>query len=723
MEYKDFLERKLLMVESSGFEPKELNDNLFPFQEFIVRSALKIGRYAIFADTGMGKTIMQLSWANQVNIHTGKPVLILAPLAVSAQTINEGVKFSIKVNKYEGPDKLKGIYISNYEQLDNIDCSKFGGIVLDESSILKNFNGKYKQKIIDEFLNTPYKLACTATPSPNDPMELGNHSEFLNIMSYFEMLAMYFFHDGGQTAKWKLKGHAEQDFYNWVSQWATMINLPSDIGFKDDGYILPNLNYNECQIETPKQENGKLFNDGHVNATDYNRTLRITKELRLKETKRILDTLTGQVIIWIKQNEEADYMCKMLSGYDFREVKGSDNPDKKEKNLIEFGQGKYRILITKLKIAQFGLNFQSCNNQIFASLDFSFESTYQGIRRSWRFGQTKEVNVFLITTDLMHNVYETINIKQRQFTTMQQKMSKAINKIYKLKQSNLKDEVKTEDYHIMQGDCVELSKTIKDNSIDFSVFSPPFASLYTYSDNLEDMGNSSDQKEFFIHFEFLITELERIIKPGRLCAVHCMDLPIAKGKEGYIGRRDFSGDIIRSFQDRGFIFHSRITIWKDPVIEMQRTKSLGLLYKQLKKDSTLSRTGNPDYLIIFRKHGDNVEPIQNTQIPVDLWQKYASPVWMDINQSDTLQFRTAKENKDEKHICPLQLNVIERAIVLWSNPGDLVYSPFGGIGSELYQALKMDRKAVGCELKGSYFELMKRNLANIMENKNQLKIC
>lgn len=730
-EYTQFLKEKKKKVINSGLKPKTLNSNLFDFQKYIVKKALIAGKYAIFSDTGTGKTLMQLEWANQVRNKTQKPVLILAPLAVSGQTIKEGKKFGIEIAKYKLLSKKDDIfdhsppiYITNYEQLENIDCSVFSGIVLDESSILKNFNGKYRNFIIEKFKETPYKLACTATPSPNDPMELGNHSEFLDKMQYNEMLAMYFVHDGGNTSKWKLKGHAENAFYNWISTWAVMLNKPSDLGFDNEGYNLPELHYKEEMIITPKTDNGKLFNDSHVNATDYNSTLRKTKELRLNRVKEIVDSTNGdQVIVWVKQNEEADYMKKLLSDYDFRDVRGSDSQLKKETDLLDFADGKYKILITKLKIAQFGLNFQSCHVQIFAALDFSFESTYQGIRRSWRFGQESEVFIYLVTTDTMENVFEIINRKQKQHIKMQKDMTKAINEHSAFTENGIqKDEIKTENYHIIKGDSVVEVKKIADKSIDFSIFSPPFASLYTYSDNIEDMGNSKDGNDFFKHFGFLVADLNRILKDGRLVAVHCMDLPISKGRDGYIGRRDFSGDIIRLFEANNFIFHARVTIWKDPVIEMQRTKALGLLHKQIKKDSSLSRTGNPDYLVIFRKHGENLEPIENKEMPVDVWQKYASPVWMDINQSDTLQFRTAKENKDEKHICPLQLNVIERAVILWSNPGDTVLTPFMGIGSEVWQSVKMGRKGVGIELKNSYFDLAKKNMNDLEQNMKQLTL-
>ena len=587
---------------------------------------------------------------------------------------------------------------------------KFAGIVLDESSILKNFTGVIKSKLIDSFAKTKYKLCCTATPSPNDAMELGNHSEFLNIMGRNEMLSMYFVHDGGETSKWRLKKHAKKIFYQWVNSWSIMLANPKDIGFNGDNFILPKLNYIEHKVITPvKDDSLKLFNDNSVNATSFNAELRVTVIPRLEKVKEIIESSNENFIIWIKQNEEGDRLKSMI---DAVEVRGNETTDSKEKKLLAFAKNEYRILVTKSKIAQFGLNFQNCNNQIFASLDFSFEQLYQSIRRSYRFGQTKEVHIYIITTDTMENVISAIKEKEKQFYEMQSLMVNNITQISKSNFRTMKNKtIETEKYKLINGDCVTEIKTIPDESISLSVFSPPFADLYCYSDSIEDMGNSKDYKEFMIQFGFLVKELFRVIMSGHNVAVHCIDLPIQKGREGFIGLRDFSNMIRIAFEEVGFIYHSRITIWKDPVIEMQRTKALGLLHKQIKKDSTMSRVGLPDYVLVFRKDGERNNPVK-CKIPVDLWQKYASPVWLDINYSDTLQFRSSRDNHDEKHICPLQIPTIERLITLYSNENETVLSPFAGIGSEIYQAVKMNRKAIGIELKESYFNSMVKNLHN-----------
>ena len=268
-------------------------------------------------------------------------------------------------------------------------------------------------------------------------------------------------------------------------------------------------------------------------------------------------------------------------------------------------------------------------------------------------------------------------------------------------------------WSLYHGDSVEIIEGLPSNSLHFTIFSPPFSSLYTYSNSERDMGNCRDDEQFFKHFgEFLVPELLRVTMPGRLLSFHCMNLPTSKQTHGVIGIRDFRGDLIRVFTNAGWIFHSEVCIWKDPVTAMQRTKALGLLHKQIKKDSCMSRQGIPDYLVTMRKPGDNPERVSHTDesFPVDVWQKYASPVWMDINPSDTLQRESAREHNDERHICPLQLQVIQRALELWSNPNDVVFSPFAGIGSEGYQSIKMGRRFVGVELKESYFRQACLNL-------------
>ncbi len=719
MQYKEFLKTKEKNFISSGFKvkDKDLNINLFDFQKHILKIALEKGRFAIFADCGLGKTLMQLSWAECIFKKTNKKVLILAPLAVVNQTKNEAIKFKINIDSFD---------IYNFEQLKNIDISIYAGIVLDESSILKGRDGKLSRLIIDSFINTPYKLCCTATPSPNDHMELGQHSEFLGSMSYLEMLAMFFVHDGGETSKWRLRKHAQDDFWNFVCTWSISLDNPKSLGFKGDGYNLPNIEYIEHIIPVENNTN-TLFGEVAVSATDLHKDLKRSLNKRIDKTIELVNNSNEQWIIWTLKNDEANQLNKVIN--DSINVQGSDKPEYKAKYLNGFANKEFKSLITKTSIASFGMNYQNCSNMIFTSYDFKFEAFYQAVRRCYRFGQKNKVKVHLLVPESQINVRKTILEKENKHKTMIKEMSNYSSKTdYKLNKTNIiinNKEIKTNNYHLFNGDCVEESKKINTNEADLVVFSPPFAELYVYSDKPEDMGNVKNYKEFENHFKYLIPEIKRVLKPGRICAIHCMDLPIQKGKEGYIGLRDFSGMLIDWFTNEGFIYHAKTTIWKNPVTEMQRTKALGLLHKTIKKDSVMSRVGIPDYVLFFRNEGDNLIPIQHQDeseslpnyLPVDLWQKYASPVWNDVDYSRTLQYRSGRDGNDEKHICPLQLDTIERIIHLYSNENEVVFSPFGGIGSEGFQAITMNRKSISIELKESYFKLNAKNHRDVDNEK------
>jgi DNA modification methylase/superfamily II DNA or RNA helicase len=751
-EYQELLKSKVKKFIDSGFKIKQnqLNEMLFDFQKHIVTLAILKGRFAIFADCGLGKTFMQLEWSNQVSKKTKKPVLILAPLTVVAQTIREGERFGIKVVKAsfdkENPS-YEPIQIANYEQLDNIDTSIYSGIVLDESSILKNYTGKYKKQIIDLFKDTPYKLACTATPSPNDLNEIGNHSEFLNVLDAQDMRAKWFVRDEGMN-NYRLKGHAKTDFYGWISSWAVMLTNPSDLGFDGSNYILPKLEYFEKNIETIVRENGKLFNEGSVNATSFNKELKLTLISRFDEVAKIVNNSNEQFIVWVNQNEEEKKALELIP--DAIAVNGSEKNEVKEQKLLDFQNGKFRVLVTKKKIVQFGLNFQNCNNQIFATLDFSFEGLYQAIRRSYRFGQKKQVNIYLITTDTMENVMKSIEKKQSQFIEMQTEMNKYINgDAFGLLDSYEFKEVKTDNYWLMKGDsCIEI-KRIPDNSVDLIVFRPPFSSLFTYSNYIHDMGNNDSHEEFFKQYHFLLQDLYRILKPGRLMVCHTKDLAVYKNSSGYTGLYNFTKDHDTAVENVGFKYHSKINIWTDPVLEMQRTKTQRLLYKQLRKDSSYTGVGLPEYCTVYRKWEGNEEdwtPINNKtkdNFPLDVWQQWASPTWnvekqdlehlsevmsdykvatwMDIKRTDVLNNSEGTDLGDEKHIAPLQLSVIKRAVQMWSNPGETVFTPFLGIGSEIYKSVELGRYGIGIELKDKYFDTAVRNVNKAVDKHSQIK--
>jgi hypothetical protein len=558
-------------------------------------------------------------------------------------------------------------------------------VVIDESSILKSMDGKTRTQIINMFSKTDYRLACTATPAPNDFMELGNHAQFLGIMSIHEMLAKYFYHDGGETQKWTLKGHAENEFWKWICSWAVIIRKPSDIGHDNGDFILPELKTFHHQItahEGTDIEAGTLFKIEAVTLAEQREAKKITRVDRVKKCAELVNGNNEEWLVWGELNSECDLIEAHIPGS--VQVSGDDSIEEKEEKLNGFTSGKYRVLITKPKIGGFGMNWQHCRNVVFVGVTHSFEQYYQAIRRCWRFGQKREVNCHVISADIEGPVLSNLMRKEKDASFMIDNMIKHVSIFQNIhKTERIMDEYKTktdksEKWELNLGDSVELIRAVEESTIDYTIFSPPFASLYTYSNSMRDMGNCKNHSEFYEHFKFLVIDLLRVTKPGRLLSFHCMNLPTSKTRDGYIGITDFRGLLINMFQETGWIYHSEVVIWKDPVTAMQRTKALGLLHKQIKKDSCMSRQGIPDYLVTMRKQGINPDPVthDNDNFPVDLWQKYASPVWMDIRPGRTLQKESAREDKDEKHICPLQLDVIERAIHLWTNENDLVLSPF-----------------------------------------------
>jgi len=717
-DYEEFVKNKRRAEVETGHKPEELNEHLFDFQHAIVSWAVRRGRAAIFADTGLGKTLMQLAWADEVARQTNAPVMILAPLAVSEQTIEQGSTFGIHVERHTGAEVFgPHIYITNYERMDAIDFGSLAGLVLDESSILKSHDGKTRQKIIDAAQGIPYRLSCTATPSPNDFEELGNQCEFLGVMSRTEMLATYFKNDTGDTGTWILKGWGASKFWEWMGTWSVVLRNPSDLGFDGARYELPPLQYHEHVVET-ETLGGELFARPAVSMLERRQAQRGSIEDRCKALADVVNAETGEPwLIWCHLNDEAELLRSLIPGS--VNVQGSDSPESKTKNLLGFAHGDVRVLISKPKIAGFGMNWQHCARMAFVGLDDSFEKFYQAVRRCYRFGQKRNVHVHIFTAENEGQILANIRRKESQHHEMSTNMIEHMRDIMNNElngQTNIVDDYREETiegdgYTVHLGDCVKWARRMESDSIDYSVFSPPFADLFVYSNSDHDMGNCKNDDEFVAQLKFLIAELFRVIKPGRNVSFHCMNLPTTKMRQGYIGLRDFRGDLIRAFQDAGFIYHSEVAIWKDPVVAMQRTKALGLLHKTIRENSTMSRMGLPDYVVTMRKPGDcEVRVTHGDDLPVMMWQKYASPIWSDINQGRTLNKLPARDENDEKHMCPLQLDVIERCIHLWTNKGDLVFSPFTGIGSEGYSAVRMGRRFVGTELKPQYFELAHQNI-------------
>jgi len=399
--YQKFLDRKRIADPATGITGGFALPNVLKHhQADIVKWALNRGRAAIFAGTGLGKTLMELAWAEKVSEYTGKPVLIFAPLAVSQQHIREADKFGMFARIVAKQDDVAmGINVTNYHKIDHFDLSLFGGIVLDESSILKSTDGKYRTRIITECASIPFRLAATATPAPNDFMELGNHAEFLSVMSYTDMLATFFTHDGGDTQKWRLKGHAEQEFWKWMASWAVMLRKPSDLGYDNTGYDLPPLNYQSRMVHVeyvPSMETGHLFPMEARTMHERNSARRDSVSERV-ELAASITPKDRPFVWWCNLNSEADALTRAIPGA--VNLSGADDESAKERKMIDFTEGRIRALVTKASIAGFGMNWQHCADTGFVGLNDSFEQVYQAVRRFWRFGQDRPVNVTFISAE------------------------------------------------------------------------------------------------------------------------------------------------------------------------------------------------------------------------------------------------------------------------------------------------------------------------------------
>lgn len=921
--YESFLASKRELAVPVGFECANVSDRLFPFQRDIVRWACARGRAAIFADCGLGKTPMQLEWARQVHHHTGRRVLILAPLAVSSQTQREGEKFGIDVTACRsGTDVRDGINVTNYERLHLFDPESFGGIVLDESSILKGFDGTMRKQITDFARAIHYRLACTATPAPNDLIEITNHAEFLDVMSGKEILALFFKQDGNTTHAWRLKGHAREDFWRWMASWSVALRRPSDLGYSDEGFVLPPLEMHEVVVGAAPTS-GELFavhatsladvraaqrasltarvracfelvtngtNQGAVEgvqpsllreasreaqragtgvvpteqghdrsgraqglhagilrgepgqvATDSGtecsaqrptkgalrsgrraartrqgadqevlarqpteersaapqevrtdpsgeafaagETGTSVRDLRripdgqaealsgdrplprdgcgsrhpLREVQQGAGSLPGQPgptassstvpddrtpwIIWCNLNAEQSAL-EAVFGDRAISVYGSLSADEKESRLAAWLNGERPILLCKPSIAGFGLNLQRCANVAFVGLSYSYEQFYQAIRRCWRFGQKKPVHAHLVIAENEGAVKQAIERKEKQSMEM---MAEIVERMAGLQLEGQKRDVmeyrediaEGDGWQVRLGDVVKRIRELDDNSVGLTVTSPPFPGMYAYTNSPHDIGNVKSLGEAIEHLRFLIPELLRVTMPGRSCCLHLTQAVAFKGTDGYIGVKDFRGAMIRAMEDAGWVYYGEVAIDKDPQVKAIRTKDRGLLFKSLATESAHMHMALADYLLQFRKPGENPRPIRagisekygnpDGWITAEEWIEWAAPVWYrarpeypgGIRETDVLQVAAARDDNDEKHLCPLQLGVIERAVKLWSAPGDLVIDPFNGIGSTGYVALKLNRRYAGFELKESYWRVALKNLERAVNEREQ----
>jgi DNA modification methylase len=729
-EYAAFLATKRLTALACGItvDQAALNPKLFPFQKAIVQWALARGRAAIFADTGLGKTAMQLVWAQHIAAHTSLPVLILAPLAVSQQTVREGLRFGIGVTACRThADIQPGVNITNYEMLAHFQAGDMGGLVLDESSILKSFDGTTRKAITDFGSSIAYRLACTATPAPNDLLELSNHAEFLDVMRGKEIMALFFTQDGNTTHNWRLKGHARQDFWRWLASWSVAMRKPSDLGYENDGYDLPALHTHEIILDAPAPTE-TLFAVEALTLQERQRARRDSLSDRVTAAAALVNASDDAWVLWCDLNAESEALTRAIPGA--VQITGSDTPEYKARAMLDFVDGKHRVIVSKPSICGFGMNWQHCAHMAFVGLSDSWEQMYQATRRCWRFGQASEVQRYLIISETEGAVMKNLARKEAQAGEM---MDELVAHMAGLSlQAQQRDEMTYEetqasgrDWTLYLGDSVHLLDSIETESVGLSVFSPPFPGMYAYTNSPHDMGNTKGIQEMLDQFRYLASpeKLLRVTMPGRMCCIHLTQAPAFKHADGYIGLKDFRGDVIALMQAQGWIYYGEVTIDKDPQVKAQRTKERGLMFKTLATDSSLMRMAMADYLIYFMKPGANPKPIRagvsvkhgnaNGWITNEEWIEWAHPVWYGIKESNVLNVRIAREAEDERHLCPLQLDVIDRAIKLWSAPGDLVLDPFNGVGSVGYEALRLGRRYVGIELKRSYFETACRNLATM----------
>lgn len=743
--YEVFLSSKAIRTVASGIDvnDSQIHPVLFPFQRDVVKWACRKGRSAVFLDTGLGKTYVSLEWARLIV----KKTLIVAPLSVARQTVRMAGDINLTVHYVRHQSDVdalpdENLFITNYEMVEEFDPDKFGAVILDESSILKALDGKTRRKLTEMFSDTPYRLCCTATPAPNDQSEIGNHAEFLGICKMPEMLAMFFInankqdeyavdlgngnkgivrtkHSNKEGQEWRLRNHGKQAFYRWLSSWAISLRMPSDLGYDDDGFVLPPLNVRPIFVDVDYKPDDQLFFTKLKGIQDRHDVRRGTLEARLEVMADIVNGSAEQFIVWCGLNQESKAAHKAIP--DSVEVTGADSPEHKAELIEAFQDGNHRVLVTKGKIAGFGMNFQNAANMVFLGLNDSWEMYYQCIRRVWRFGQQSPVTVYIVLSEAEREIYDNVMKKELIAREMAAELIKNV-KLFEEEDLGMthvsedayrEDTVQGDGWTAMLGDSCKRLAELDDDSVDLSVYSPPFADLYTYSNTDRDLGNSRDWDEFFDHYQFIIDQILRVTKPGRLTCVHVADIPAMSMKDGYIGMRDFPGEVVRAYERGGWVFVGRAVVAKNPQAQAIRTKAKALLFAQLRKDSSESRPAILDQILLFKNPGENavpVTPVDNGEMDNETWIDWAGGIWTGIQESDTLQFTTARDKDDEKHICPLQLGTIERCIKLYSNPGEMVLSPFMGIGSEIYQAVRFGRQGIGIELKESYWRVAVKNL-------------
>ncbi len=804
--YDEFLAGKQIIHKSTGFtvEEEDINPLLFPHQNALTRYALRKGKSAILADTGLGKTVMELEWARIVADRTDKPVLIVMPLYVAYQTIdiakelfNQDIAFA--------KDKMSiapsaSVYVTNYNILHKFQGIDWGGLIFDESSIFKG-EGKFFNRAKELARNVPYVLLASATPNPNSPEEMGMQSEVLGIMTTDEMKSKFFINrqdrkeinkaefvktavkewgrnlnvsevpfdklkiskQGNKKERqgWQLAPHAKEKFYKWLASWAMAVKLPSDIGFSNEGYVLPKLTITPVFIKTNYVPEGQLVFTGLGGVGDRSKIRKLTLEPKCQKAIEIIGNSKDQWIVWCGLNPESNRMAKLLKDHSAVNVQGSDKIEKKIEALKSFTKNEIQILISKGKICGHGSNFQNCHKTILVGLSDSWELFYQMLKRMHRFKQLEDCEAYVLLAEEEREIWENVKRKGEQAEMMTQKLIENASQYQQeeldmeasQKGTYVTGEIETDKYHIMLGDSCERLKEIETNSIGLSVYSPPFEDLFTFSNTERDLGNSATPEDFYEHYNYIIKEILRVTMPGRKTMVHAADIHARKSKDGFMGLIPFSDRVVTAYSDRGWDYNGRIPIAKNPQATAIRLKAHELMFATMKRDAARLMPVQPDYFLVFTKPGNNenaILPKDNLEMTENTWIEWAgntwlnglgeklenddlteqdfidigkqiyefykshNPIWDDINETKVLQHKGRNNGRlnedDTRHICPLQLEPVERAIKLWSNPGDRVLTPFMGIGTEVYQAVMFERYGIGIELKPEYFNKAYSNI-------------